>query len=451
MALKAVNTFLSGSVALPGDKSVSHRALIFPALVQGRFNVSGALASRDCLATMRAMEQLGLDIKGAIKEATPCARADFTVESPGLAVLAERIKGREIYIDAANSGTTMRLISGLAAGLPASFVFDGDSSLRSRDMRRVLKPLSKMGAKIEYLGVEGYAPFRIRGGKLKGANFNLDIDSAQVSTALILAGLQAKGRTRVKTRHVIRDHTPRMLESFGLPVKVESDGLAVSVDAPGEEKNFSVGEMDLTVPADISSAAFFMVAAALLPGSLLVLPNCGVNPGRRLIIDALRAMGASIEMTKERSVGGEPVADLIVSYSERLHGIALDAHQIASGIDELPVLSLAFAFAQGISDVTGAGELAHKESDRLTLIGRNLAMLGAIVECCDDGFAVLGGLPMTPKVGLWQTEGDHRLAMTGLIAQLICGGIKVDDLQCVDISYPGFERDLESVSRRSAH
>jgi 3-phosphoshikimate 1-carboxyvinyltransferase len=443
VALKSVNTFLSGSVLLPGDKSVSHRALIFPALIAGEFKVNGALASLDCLATARAMQTIGLDIEGLPTE--PGGRCRLTIKSPGLEGLRKTVQGREIVIDAGNSGTTVRLLSGLCAGLPATFVFDGDASLRRRDMNRVLEPLQMMGAEVTYLGEPGYVPFKIKGGSLKSRIFSLDIDSAQVSTALLLAGAQAKGRTAVSTRHLIRDHTPRLLSYLGLPV--EENGLTLAISSGSAEP---MGHL-IEVPADISSAAFFMVAAALLPGSLLVLPGCGVNPGRRLVIDVLRSMGASIELTKERMFGEEPVADIVVSYKGPLYGVAVDAHQIASGIDELPVLALAFAFAQGISEVHGAAELTHKESDRLTMISRNLAMLGAIVECSEDGFAVLGGLPLSRKVGLWKTERDHRIAMTGLIAQLICGALEVDDAHCVDVSYPGFGADLDAVARRSAH
>ena len=331
MVRKAANTFLSGSVALPGDKSISHRALIFPALRPGRVTVAGALASLDCLSTVRAMQSLGLDIQGLPESA--CGRANLTINSPGPKTLAENWLGRRLTIDAGNSGTTMRLISGLVAGLPGEFLLDGDSSLRRRDMRRVLEPLRAMGAEVTYLGEEGYAPFKIVGGKLKAKDFKLTVDSAQVSTALILAGAQARGNTAVSTSNVIRDHTSRLLHQLGLPCKVSADGLKIAVQGP-----LSAGTLDhhIEVPADISSAAFFMVAAALLPGSLLVMPAVGINPGRRLVLDALSSMGAAIELTNARLCGEEPVADIVVNYNGPLNGIAIDAAQIASGIDELP-------------------------------------------------------------------------------------------------------------------
>jgi 3-phosphoshikimate 1-carboxyvinyltransferase len=424
-------TSLHGSFAVPGDKSISHRALIFSALCEGQVTITGLSPAEDCQSTAQCMRELGLTITPDSSEA-----GRYTVVSPGLAGL----KAPQKLLDAGNSGTTIRVMSGLAAGMPFTSHFDGDASLRKRPMKRVLDLLQEMGAAVTFNEKPGCAPFSITGTRLTGKEFNLAVASAQVQTALLLAGLQAEGWTQVKLPEVARDHTLRMFKHMGVPFEEPSPN-TVRV----QKLNKKLGGFTIAVPADISSAAFFMVGAACLKGSDVTLKNCGINAGRTLVIDVLKRMGADIELLNQQEVSGEPVADIRVRYNGRLQGTTIHGGEIASGVDEIPILSIAGALCDGIFTVEGAEELRHKESDRLSLITDNLREIGAKVETRQDGF-VLTGQESLPGGGAWATHLDHRMAMTGLIVNLICRQpSRIEETDSPKISYPTFQQDLESL------
>ncbi|MBK7750253.1 MAG: 3-phosphoshikimate 1-carboxyvinyltransferase [Candidatus Obscuribacter sp.] len=424
---------LSGSLRPPGDKSITHRALIFAALVKGYVQIKGALQSFDTVTTVNAMRKLGLDISPLESDPTV-----LRVASPGLTRMARTHITEEI--DCGNSGTTMRLLSGLVCSLNGSqFAFDGDESLQKRDMSRVLTLVGSMGAKVDYLAELGYAPFVVRGGSLRGGEFVLPVSSAQVCTSLILAGLKAAGVTTVSTPYQVRDHSVRLLKFMG--VDITADELKCSVkplakDLPGTT---------ITVPGDLSSAAFFMVAAAILPGSKITMQGVGLNPGRTLVIDVLREMGVPIVIANESEICGEPVGDVTVVGPDSLAAVTIPAASVARGIDELPLLTLAFVFAQGRSAILGAQELKTKESNRLASIFNNLSEAGAKVESFADSIFVEGE-GVLPGGSHWTTLNDHRLAMTGLIANLASEQpILPDSLSSIGVSYPHFEKDLASL------
>jgi 3-phosphoshikimate 1-carboxyvinyltransferase len=356
------------------------------------------------------------------------------IHSPGLSHLTSPAHP----LDAGNSGTTMRLISGIAAGRPFETTLDGDNSLRSRPMSRVLTPLTEMGAAVDYKDKSGFAPFTISGATLRAITFDASVASAQVQTALLLAGLQAEGETVVKVPGQIRDHTVRLFKHIGVPHRQDKNG-TVAVHKLAEP----LPPFQADVPADISSAAFFMVASALLPGSNLVIQNVGINPGRRLVLDVLKRMGADVCLQNEGESAGEPVGDIAVRYGGRLKGTTIVESEIAAGIDEIPALALAGAFCDGIFKVAGAAELRVKESDRLSAIVGNLRGNGATITELEDGFEIEGSEELAGGSS-WKTFDDHRLAMTGIIANLVCkSSVATDDPNCVRISYPTFKRDLE--------
>jgi 3-phosphoshikimate 1-carboxyvinyltransferase len=372
---------------------------------------------------------------------------------------------------AGNSGTTIRLLSGLLAGRDFAAILDGDESLRKRPMNRVIEPLEQMGARIEFLKApqahvenlvgadrihprghatwpyetsptKGFAPFRVNGGKLTGRSFDLKIASAQVETALLLAGLQAEGTTTVTLPAPVRDHTRRMFQYLGVPTLYQ-DERTISVERllkPPAAK-------EIQVPADMSSAAFFMVGACLIKDSEIVLKDVGMNPGRLLVLEVLLSMGAAISIENPREFGFEPVADLKVTFTNRLKGTSVGSAEIARGIDEIPILALAGALCKGEFAVHGAEELRHKESDRLEAITENLKAAGAGIKAKQDGF-IIEGKDSLPGGSLWKTYGDHRLAMTGLIASLLCEHqLKVEETDSIKISYPSFEVDLAHLHR----
>lgn len=423
-------TRLKGRLQVPGDKSISHRALIFATLSKGKTQISGLSSAADCLSTIACLKTSGLDVDDK-------RGGDIHIRANGLASLVSP----SAVLYAANSGTTMRLLSGLMAGGDFSCRFDGDASLRCRPMQRVLEPLGTMGATVEYEEMEGRAPFRIGGGNLAGKEFHLDVASAQLQTALLLAGLQASGKTTVVLPGLVRDHTTKLFKHIGVPFEQTAlNSVAVTkLSAP-------ISPFVLKIPGDISSAAFFMVAAACLPGSEIVLTNLGLNPGRCLVIDVLKEMGAQIEVLSRREEGGEPVGDVLVRYNGRLSGTTIDGKRLASGVDEIPVLSLAGALCEGTFFVRDAGELKVKESDRLASLVANLSEAGVDIVQEGDGFKIIGANKI--KGGsFWKSCGDHRMAMTGIIAGLLGQEeIAVDDRQCIAVSYPSFLADLSTLA-----
>jgi|AGTN01.1.fsa_nt_gi 3-phosphoshikimate 1-carboxyvinyltransferase len=414
------------------------------AFSSGRCRVFNLSPAADVRSTADCLRKAGLRIgkdwtaQASLAGATGTESGpSFEIESHGI----DSLTAPTAILDAGNSGTTMRLLSGLMAGRPFSCRFDGDASLRKRTMKRIFDPLRQMGATIISEN-EPYAPFSIEGGNLKGQEFQLTVASAQVEACLLLAGLQADGVTSVSTSGGVRDHTRRMFEHLKVPFSIDKNG-SLSVSRLADPLN----AFDLTVPADISSAAFFMVAAACAPGSELLLEATGINPGRTLVIDVLKSMGAHIEIGNERDVSGEPIADILVKNSGPLNGCTISGDVVASGIDELPVLALAGCVCEGEFSVSGASELRHKESDRITAIVSNLARAGVDVEEREDGF-VIRGKRSIPGASDWLTHGDHRLAMTGLVASLIFEQpLKLDSKDSIAVSYPGFEEDLKTLLR----
>lgn len=429
---------LRGTPALPGDKSVSHRALLLALLAEGESRIAAAGDGADVRSTAGVATALGATVERVAERA---GRVDYRVVSPGGDALAEP----EAVLDCGNSGTTTRLLAGLLAGRPMFAVLDGDASLRSRPMGRVTEPLRAMGA--AFAGRRGgtLLPMAVTGrARLHPIDYRTPVPSAQVKSAILLAGLAADGETRVTEAVATRDHTERMLRARGVTVR-ETTGPAGEhvVTLPGPARVAAISE---TVPADPSAAAFWLVAAAIHPDAELRLPGVSTNPTRRAIIDILRRMGASIEEHELEGPGGpdgEPLADLVVRSSE-LRGIDVSPAEVAAAIDEIPILSLAAAAASGITRIRGAGELRHKESDRIAGIAGGLAALGVDIRVEGDDIEIRGGERLTGAVT--ETLDDHRLAMTFAVAGLIAEGeTTVLRPGSAAISYPGFFRELEGV------
>jgi 3-phosphoshikimate 1-carboxyvinyltransferase len=408
---------LQGVIQVPGDKSISHRCVIFGALADGTTHVSGLLEGMDVLATIAAFRAMGVQIEGP--------------QDGHLSIHGAGVDGLQVpaaALDMGNSGTAMRLLAGLLAGQSFNTTLTGDESLSRRPMRRIVDPLTSMGANIE-TAEGGTPPLRIRGGsRLLGIDYTMPVASAQVKSCLLLAGLNAQGHTCVTEPAPTRDHTERMLQGFGYPV--QRDGATACVE-PGHR----LMATDLVVPGDISSSAFFLVGASIAPGSRLQINNVGINPTRTGILDILTAMGADIELLNEREVGGEPVADLLVS-SARLTGIHIDEAHVPLAIDEFPAIFIAAAAAEGETLLTGAEELRVKESDRIAVMAQGLAALGIEVEERSDGMRIRGGQLHGGRV---DSHGDHRIAMAFAMAGLVSdGAIVVDDCDNVATSFPAF-------------
>jgi 3-phosphoshikimate 1-carboxyvinyltransferase len=408
---------LRGRVRVPGDKSISHRSIMLGALAQGETRVTGFLEGEDSLATLAAFRAMGVRIDGP-------DQGRVTVYGVGLHGL--RAPDGPLYLG--NSGTSMRLMSGLLAGQPFTTVLTGDASLSGRPMQRVVDPLTRMGARIETTE-GGTAPLTIHGGaRLAGIDYAMPVASAQVKSSLLLAGLYAQGTTCVTEPAPTRDHTERMLAGMGYPVR--RDGARACLDGGG-----GLSAIDIEVPADISSAAFFLVGASIAPGSDLLLEHVGMNPTRTGIIDILRRMGASIEVNHARDVGGEPVADLRVRTAD-LHGIDIPPGLVPLAIDEFPVIFVAAACAAGRTVLTGAEELRVKESDRIQVMADGLQALGVQAQPTPDGMIIEGG-PIGG--GGVDSHGDHRIAMAFAMAALRAGDmIEISDCANVNTSFPGF-------------
>ena len=414
---------LGGTTTVPGDKSIAHRALLLGALAEGVTRVENFPGGADTLSTLGAVRSLG-------------ARADqagdtVLVEGAGPA-LGEGARGT---IDCGNSGTTMRLGAGVAAAARGAVVLDGDASLRRRPMERIAEPLRRMGA--EVVTTDGHAPVTVRGGVLTGIEWALAVPSAQVKSAVLLAGLRARGTTRVREPLPSRDHTERLLPAFGGEVTRGRDGAAV---AGGQRLRAA----EVRLPGDASSAAFLVVAALLVPGSELRLAEVGVNPTRTGYLDILRRMGATIDVVDVHEQAGEPRATLVVRAAP-LHATAIEARAVPAAIDELPVLAVAAALAEGETTVEGAGELRVKESDRLAAL-EQLAPLGVGLRTTADGLVVRGGGGRPLRAGRVTSAGDHRIAMAFAVAGLVAdGGVEIADPGCVAVSFPGFFERLAAL------
>ncbi len=419
---------LRGTIRVPGDKSISHRSLMFAGLAVGRSRITGLLEGEDVLATAAAMRQFGATI----------ARAEdgvWTVDGVGVGSLLEP----RTALDMGNSGTSTRLLMGLVASHAITATFVGDASLSGRPMKRVIDPLSLMGAGIE-ASAGGTLPLMLRGAApAVPITYRLPVASAQVKSAVLLAGLNTPGITRVIEPVPTRDHTERMLTGFGAQLDVGEENGETVIAIHGEAE---LKPMDVVVPGDPSSAAFFMVAASVVPGSDLTILNVGMNPTRAGLVEVLRQMGADITEVDAREVGGEPVADLRVRHAP-LSGIAVDPAIAPAMIDEFPVLFVAAALASGTTRTTGLDELRVKESDRLSAMAAALTLAGARVEEHEDGLTIHGTggdpLPGTPEGASVATRLDHRIAMSMAVAGLVSRhGVSVDDTAPINTSFPTF-------------
>ena len=414
---------VGGEIRVPGDKSISHRAAMLGAIAEGTTEIRGFLEGADCMATLDAVAAMGI-----------------AIERPGAGVVRIRgaglggLRAPSAALDLGNSGTSMRLLAGLLAGQGFDAILIGDASLMSRPMERVAAPLRRMGADVRTN--EGRPPIAIHGGRpLKGVDHRLDVPSAQVKSALLLAGLQAAGRTRVREPAPSRDHTERMLEAFGVKVDRAAGEVAVAGGA-----RLHAARID--VPGDFSSAAFFIVAALIAGREPLTLLDVGVNPTRTALIDILRLMGADIRVNNRTDAESEPRADIQV-HPGGLRGIAVPESLVPAALDEMPVLFAAAAVADGDTIVSGAGELRVKESDRLAVMARGLASLGISVETRPDGLRIRGG---TVGGGGVDSQGDHRIAMAfAVLGARARAPIAIDDAQNVATSFPGFTDLAQAV------
>jgi len=422
---------LRGCVRVLGDKSISHRALLLAALADGDSHIANFLPSGDCLATLACVRALGVDvtsIPSALLRAgpgpSPYEGTAFVVHGRGL----HGLRPPAAPLDCARSGTTMRLLAGILAGQPFSSTLTGDRQLLRRPMRRIAEPLRSMGAEIETAG--GHAPLTIRGRRLHGHEHTLAVASAQVKSALLLAGLYADGPTTIRQPGPARDHTERMLAAMEANVQVTS--LAVTLSPLSSP----LAPLSLSIPGDISSAAFPLVAAALVPGSEVTVEGVGVNPTRTGLLDVLRTMRADVTLHHEREQGNEPVADMTVRASE-LRGVEVGGDTVVRMIDEFPVLAVAATQAHGPTVVRDAAELRVKETDRIAAIVAGLRALGARIEPLPDGFIVEGPTPL--RGGVVDSYGDHRLAMALAVAGLIAEGeVVIKNAGCIGDSFPGF-------------
>ena len=423
---------LTGSLAPPADKSVSHRAAILNSLAAGEVVINNFSEGADCASTLRCLRLLGVSAEKMAPEDSSSEAPKLRLASPGL----ENFHEPEDVLNAENSGTTMRFIMGLLGNTPFVSVVTGDRSLRSRPMGRVVQPLRLMGAQVMGRGGDSLAPLTIRGGELKGIEYTMPVASAQLKSALVMAALYAKGETVLLQPALSRDHTERMLRAMG--ADLVEDGLALVV-RPGPK----LRPLDVTVSGDISSAAFWMVAAAAHPNARIRLANVGVNPTRAGVLDVLRDMGARISAENPRMEGGEPVADLLIESSE-LNGVEIAGDMIPIVQDEIPALALAASLARGVTTIRDAQELRYKESDRLHATATELSRLGARIEELPDGLVIEGTGSL--KGGICSSYGDHRLAMTLGVAGLLADEeVVITESEVVDVSYPNFWEDLASL------
>ncbi len=420
---------LKGEISVPGDKSISHRSIMLGAIANGDTTVRGFLRGEDNMATIGAFRALGIQIDddGDI----------ITIHGKGLHGLSEP----NDIIDCGNSGTSIRLLTGLLAGQSFFSILTGDKYLRKRPMKRIIEPLSRMGAKL--LGRENgnLAPLAISGGILNAIGYESPVSSAQIKSAIMLAGLYANGETAVREPSLSRDHSERMFRLFGASLDTFQNGVTIrgGIELQGQE---------IGVPGDISSAAFFIVAALITKGSELLIRNVGVNPTRTGIIDILIAMGAKLELKNEREVSGEPVADLLVRYSS-LKATQISGDVVPRAIDEFPAICIAAACAEGTTTVRNAHELRVKETDRIAAMATNLRIMGVTVTECEDGMDISGIEQLNG--GQMESFGDHRIAMSMSIAGLISTSeITINDIDCVATSFPNFYSILDSFRVKAA-
>lgn len=419
---------LQGEVTVPGDKSISHRSIMLGSLAKGTTEVTGFLQGADCLSSISCFQKMGIEINNNAETNT------VLIRGKGLRGLS----APSDILDVGNSGTTTRLMSGILAAQPFTSTVDGDSSIRKRPMGRIMTPLSMMGAKFESLATDKCAPFKISGGNLQGIHYESPVASAQVKSAILLAGLYADGQTSVTEPALSRNHTELMFESFGVDIK--SVGTTATV-TPAKE----LIAQKIEVPGDISSAAYFIVAGLITPNSEITIKNVGINPTRDGILTVCRNMGADITLSNVKDDIGEPVADITVRTSS-LHGCTIEGDIIPKLIDEIPVIAIMAAFAKGTTIIKDAQELKVKESNRIDVMVNNLAAMGVDIEGTEDGMIIHGGKPLHSAT--INSKLDHRIAMSFAIAGgLADGDTEILGAECVNISYPSFYSDLDILMK----
>jgi len=435
---------LTGDLQVPGDKSVSHRVTLMPLLADGICRAAGWLDSADTRASLAAVRALGsrADLAGDV----------LTVDARPAVAAMQQGGGPPLEIDCGNSGTTARLLMGLLSGwLPPdgrAVVLDGDASLRGRPMARIATPLAAMGARIAWLGEPDRLPVQVQAAPLRACDHELPVASAQLKSALLLAGLRAAGRSTVRGGGDSRDHTERLLRTMGVEVTTGPG------DVLGVEGGAAVSNFDVEVPGDLSTAAFLLVAAALVPGSRVTVRQVGLGPGRTGLLEVLRRAGAVVEVTAQSVAdpAREPVGDITLS-RDALRPFTVGADEVPALVDELPALAVLAAICPGVSTVTGAGELRHKESDRIALMARGLTRLGGDVTERPDGWVIKGGQPLTAGGSggpvVLATAGDHRVAMALSLAAMVASGEStLDDDECVAVSFPNFFATLAGLVSR---
>jgi 3-phosphoshikimate 1-carboxyvinyltransferase len=422
---------LEGEVVLPGDKSISHRAAILNSLAKGKARIDNFAPGADCLSTVRCLKALGVKID---RRRLP-GSATISVSGTG----ADGLKEASNVLNAANSATTMRLLGGLLASQPFLSVITGDASLRNRPMGRLIEPLNLMGADISGRDQDSFAPLVIRGRKLQGIDFTLPVPSAQIKSAILLAGLFARGNTMLHQKTPSRDHTERMLTRMGATLQGKGNSITL---LPLTDPLLP---LNLRVPGDISSAAYFLVAGAIHPNARIVIRDCGINPTRTGIIDILLAMGARLTIDSEHFEAGEPLADIVVEFSE-LKGLEVGGDIIPRLIDEIPILAVAGCIAKGKTVIRNAGELRVKESDRIATVASELSRFGAKIEPLSDGMVIHGGKLLSGTDV--DSHLDHRLAMTLAIAGLVAKGeTTIKHARAAQVSYPAFWQTLQQITK----
>ncbi|MDW2796948.1 3-phosphoshikimate 1-carboxyvinyltransferase [Clostridium boliviensis] len=417
---------LRGELSIPGDKSISHRSIMFGSLAKGTTEITNFLQGADCLSTIACFKKMGIAIENNGDSVIVHGNGLYGLKKP------------EDILDCGNSGTTTRLITGLLSAQSFDVTLTGDDSIKKRPMKRIMDPLSHMGADIRSLEGNGCAPLTITGKKLYGIHYTSRVASAQVKSAILLAGLYAEGETKVTEPYVSRNHSEIMLKYFGADVTAE--GTTASI-RPAKELYGS----RIDVPGDISSAAFFIAAGLLIPGSEILIKHVGINPTRDGILSVCRDMGADITLLNKNTDSGEPTADILVKTST-LHGTEISGAIIPALIDELPIIAAMACFAEGETIIKDAGELKVKESNRIEVMVQNLSAMGAEVTETEDGMIIRGGKPLYGAV--IDSRLDHRIAMTFAIAGLCAEGeTEIKGAECVNISYPGFYQDLERLGK----
>ena len=416
---------MKGEVTIPGDKSISHRAVMFGSLADGTTEVTNFLQGADCLSTIDAFRKMGIEIENTQEK--------ILIHGRGL----HGLKAPSSILDMGNSGTTTRLISGILAGQAFESTLTGDASIQKRPMRRIMEPLSMMGGSIISITGNDCAPLRITGAPLHGIHYHSRVASAQVKSAVLLAGLYADGETLVTEPSLSRNHTEIMLRCFGADLTIENKTAKVCPEPRLQGQK-------IVVPGDISSAAYFIAAGLLVPGAEILIKNVGINPTRDGILKVAREMGGNITLLNE-NYDGEPTADLLVKHS-RLHGIVIEGDLIPTLIDELPVINVMAACAEGTTVIRNAAELKVKESNRIDVMVRYLSAMGCDITGTDDGMIIVGGRPLHGTEV--DSHLDHRIAMSFAIASLIAKGeTKIKGSDAVNISYPDFYKDLRRLSR----